>query len=40
MSNVNYTDAPDDVRESLENPIFVNDDLIFITALANNPLTH
>lgn len=25
MSNVSYTDAPDDVRESLENPIFVND---------------
>lgn len=28
MSNVNYTDAPDDVQESLENPIFVNDDLL------------
>lgn len=25
MSDNNYTDAPDDVRESLENPIFVND---------------
>jgi uncharacterized protein (DUF4415 family) len=25
MSNVNYTNAPDDVRESLEDPIFVND---------------
>lgn len=25
MSNVNYTDAPDDVRESLEDPIFMND---------------
>lgn len=25
MRNVNYTDAPDDIRESLENPIFVND---------------
>ena len=25
MSNDNYTDAPQDVRESLENPIFVND---------------
>ncbi len=25
MSKVNYTDAPDDVRESLEDPIFMND---------------
>ena len=25
MSNVKYTNAPDDVRESLENPIFVDD---------------
>lgn len=25
MSNVNYTNAPDDVRESLEDPIFVED---------------
>ncbi len=25
MSNANYTNAPDDVRESLEDPIFVND---------------
>lgn len=25
MSNTNYTDAPEDVRESLENPIFVDD---------------
>ncbi len=25
MNNVDYTDAPDDVRESLEDPIFVDD---------------
>jgi predicted DNA binding CopG/RHH family protein len=25
MRNVSYTGAPDDVRESLENPIFVDD---------------
>ncbi len=25
MSNDNYTNAPDDVRESLENPVFIND---------------
>ena len=25
MSNVSYTHAPDDVRESLEDPIFVKD---------------
>jgi hypothetical protein len=25
MSDNNYTDAPDDMRESLEDPIFVND---------------
>lgn len=25
MSNVDYTNAPDDVRESLEDPIFIND---------------
>lgn len=25
MNNSNYTDAPDDVRESFDDPIFVND---------------
>lgn len=25
MSKVSYTDAPDDARESLEDPIFMND---------------
>ena len=25
MSNANYVNAPDDVRDSLEDPIFVND---------------
>ena len=25
MSNDDYTDAPEDVRESLENPVFVDD---------------
>jgi len=25
LSNTNYTNAPDDVRESLEDPVFVND---------------
>ena len=36
MRNVNYTDAPDDIRESLENPIFVND-LIKARTYAINP---